>query len=115
MHTRTHHNPVDMVYTGILLQDAQVRTRVLDGEGHMVPVLCLELELDNGHHTQLHSEQHFPIGHHDQAATAAKAYKRGTRVSIQAPLIGVRLVATNTTHVQALPPIKAPQEQLCLA
>lgn len=104
MHTSALPTAADMVHTGTLTQDAEVRTRVLDHEGHSVPVLCLELELDNAHHTPLHSEQLFPVGHHKQAAMAAKRYRRGTRVSIQAPLVGVRLVATNTTHIHIIKP-----------
>lgn len=104
MHTSALPASADLVHTGTLIQDAEVRTRVLDHDGLSVPVLCLELELDNGLRTPLHSEQPFPVGHHKQAAMAAKRYVRGTRVSIQAPLVGVRLVATNTTHIHVIKP-----------
>ena len=102
MHTSALTTTADMTYTGTLVQHAETRTRVLDTEGHMVPVLCLEVELDNDHHTHLHSEQPFPVGHHKQAHAAALRLKKGTRVTIQAPLIGVRLVAANTTHIHVI-------------
>ena len=86
-------------YTGTLLHGAQARTALLDAEGHSVPVLCLDLELDNALHTHMHVEQPFPAGHHTQAAAAARRLTKGTRVTVQAPLVGLRLVASNTTHI----------------
>lgn len=86
-------------HTGVLLHGAEARSKPLDGEGHVVPVLCLDLELDNPYHTHMHVEQPFPVGHHAQAQAAAHRLKKGMRVTVQAPLVGVRLVAANTTHI----------------
>lgn len=96
--------PIELALTGTLTHDAEVRNRVIDGEGHMVPVICMDLKLDNAHHSQLHSEQPFPVGQHKQAHAAAQRLKKDTRVTIQAPLVGVRLVAANTTHVHVIKP-----------
>lgn len=118
MHTSAHIPPTAVAeYTGTLLHSAEARTKVLDGEGHAVPVLCMDVELDNQLHTHLHSEQPYPAGHHAQCLAAAKALKKGTRVTVHAPLIGMRLVAANTTHIQihANPDTQPAQEQLCLA
>lgn len=100
MHTSAHLPPQAIgEYTGTLLHRAEARTAVLDAEGHSVPVLCLDLELDNQLHTHMHVEQPFPQGHHSQAQAAARRLTKGTRVTVQAPLVGLRLVANNTTHI----------------
>ena len=115
MHTHAHPTAV-AEYTGTLLYPAQARTKVLDAEGHAIPVLCLDVELDNDLHTHLHSEQPFPAGQFAQCQAAAHRLKKGTRVTVQAPLVGMRLVAANTTHIHVITE-DAPtqQEQLCLA
>jgi len=95
-------------YTGTLLHQAQARTAMIDAEGHSLPVLCLEIELDNAMHTHLHAEQLFPAGHHNQAVAAAHRLKKGMRVTVQAPLFGMRLIAANTTHIH----VHQPEEQL---
>ena len=90
-------------YTGTLLHKAEARTAMLDHDGHAVPVLCLDIELDNPLHTHMHVEQPFPAGHHAQAHAAAHRLVKGTRVTVQAPLIGLRLVASNTSHIHTHP------------
>lgn len=86
-------------YTGVLLHQAEARTTVLDGDGHTVPVVCLDIELDNAMHTHLHVEQPFPVTQGAQAHAAARKLKKGMRVTVQAPLVGMRLVARNATHI----------------
>lgn len=86
-------------YTGTLLHKAEARTAMLDHDGHAVPVLCLDIELDNTLHTHMRVEQPFPLGHHAQAQAAAHRLVKGTRVTVQAPLIGLRLVVSNTSHI----------------
>jgi hypothetical protein len=86
-------------YTGTLLHKAEARTAMLDHDGHAVPVLCLDIELDNTLHTHMRVEQPFPSGHHAQAHAAAHRLVKGTRVTVQVPLIGLRLVASNTSHI----------------
>lgn len=100
MHTSAH-LPVCAVgeYTGTLLHGAEARTTSLDSDGHTVPVLCLDLELDNALRTHMHIEQPFPVGQHTQAHAAARKLTKGMRVTVQAPLLGLRLVAINTTHI----------------
>lgn len=94
------HLPPDVgQYTGTLLRRAEARTALIDGEGHCVPVVCLDIELDGSLHTRLHAEQRFPQGHHDQATAAAHRLTAGTRVTVQAPLVSLRMVAGNVTHI----------------
>ncbi len=80
-----------MEYSGILLHAAEARTSVLDHEGHMVPVLVLDIELDNSFRTPLRVEQYFPAGHQVQAQAAAHHYKKGQRVTVQVPLLTLRM------------------------
>jgi len=100
MHTSTH-LPVTGIgeYTGTLLHHAEARTAVLGSDGRSVPVLCLDLELANKLRTHMHVEQPFAFGQHSQAQAAARRLTKGTRVTVQAPLLGTRLVVTNTTHI----------------
>ena len=95
-------------YTGTVLHRAEARTNMLDNAGHTVPVLCFELELDTPLHNSMLVEQPFPAGEFDQCRAAARRMKVGSRVSVQAPLVGVRIVARNATHIHI---IKEPQEQ----
>lgn len=90
-------------YTGTLLHRAEVRTAVLDGEGHSVPVLCMDIELHNDFHTSTHFEQPYPVGHYAQAEAAAHRLKKGAVVTVQAPLVDVRISAHNATLVAAEP------------
>lgn len=90
-------------YTGTLLRQAEARTRLIDTEGHTVPVLCMEIELDNALHTPMRVEQPFPADAAKEAHAAAHRLKKGMRVTVQAPLVGVRLVATNASHIHVIP------------
>lgn len=104
-------------YTGTLLHRAEVRTAVLDGEGHSVPVLCMDVELNNDFHTRTHFEQPYPVGHYAQAEAAAHRLKKGALVTIQAPLVDVHISAHNATLIAAVPAPEAnhqpaPQPQL---
>lgn len=94
---------VPLQYSGTLLHQAQARTTVLDREGHTVPVLCFDIELDCPFRNHMHIEQPFPMGHHAQAAAAAHRLKKGMQVTVDAPLLGLRLVATNVSHIDVIP------------
>lgn len=105
----------ELLYTGTLLHKAEVRTKLLDGADHAVPVVCMDVELDNGIRTTMHVEHPFGMGQHAQAAAEAAKFKRGTRVSVTAPALDMRLVARNATEVSPLPaapaaPTPNPQE-----
>jgi len=91
-----------MEYSGTLTHHAEARTKVLDGEGHSVPVLCMDIELDNALRTAMHVEQPFAPGAFKQAEAAAHRLKKGMRVTVQAPLLSVRLGAT-ASHIHVIP------------
>lgn len=93
-------------YSGTLVHGAEARTRVLDGQ-LTVPVLCLDLELDNTVHSFMHVEQVFPVGHFTHCQAAAHRLPKGTRVTVQAPLLDLRLLARNCAHIHV---IKEPSE-----
>lgn len=95
-------------YTGILTQHAQARGTMVDGGGH-VPVLCMDVELDTSFHNILHVEQVFPVGHYTQCEAAARRLKKGTRVSVDAPLDSLRLVARNAAHIHVHKDAQCPQ------
>jgi len=99
----TRPNWPDAEYTGTLLHGAETRTTVLDIEGNAVPTLCLEIELDNAICTHLLVEQFFPLGQFPQCQAASKRLKKGVRVTVQAPLVGMRLIARNATHIHIHP------------
>lgn len=94
---------VPLQYSGTLLHPAQVRATVLDRDGHTVPVLCFDIELDCPMRNHMHVEKPFPVGHHAQAAAEAHRLRKGTHVQVDAPVIGLRLVAANATHIHVLP------------
>ena len=91
-------------YTGTLIAPAECRMRPTDADGHMAPVLVLLLELDNPLRTHLRAEQPFAPDAQDACRHAARRYRVGTRLSVQATLESVRLIAGNTQHVHVLHP-----------
>lgn len=101
MHTSAQPAGMVMEYTGTLLKQAEARTKMIDGEGHSVPVLCMEIELDNALHTPMRIEQPFAADAAKQAHAAAHRLKKGMRVSVQAPLVSVRLGAT-ASHIHVI-------------
>jgi hypothetical protein len=96
-----------MEYSGVLIQAAEARMRA-DGQSAAIPVICMDIELDNSTHNIMHVEQPFPPDQYDQSHAAAHRLKKGTHVTVQAPLLDLRLVARNAAHIHV---IKKPQEQ----
>lgn len=90
-------------YQGTLLEKAEVRTKLLDGSSHAVPVVCMDLVLDNELRTPMHVEHPFPRGQHAEAEAEAATLKAGTRVCVKAPALDTRLVARNATEITPIP------------
>lgn len=99
-------NPPLFEYSGTLIHAAEARVRVLDGIVS-VPVICMDIELDNALHNQMHIEQPFPPGHFKQARAAAYRLIKGTRITVQVQPLDIRLVAANAAHIHV---IKSPVE-----
>ena len=90
-------------YTGTLVKAAEARNRPADLQGHMVPVIRCEIELNNAQRTHLVAEQRFPEGAHDQAQAAARRLKKGAQITIQAAVSDIRLFAGNAAHIHVVP------------
>ncbi len=103
MQTSAHLQGVLLEYSGTLVNSAEARMRVLDGQ-LTVPVLCMDIALDNALHNLMHVEQPFPIDHFKQAEAAAHRFKKGVRVTVQAPVLDMRLVARNAAHIHIVKP-----------
>lgn len=43
-------------YSGTLLEDAQIRSRIIDHDGHAVPVVCIHAQMDNAAKTRIRAE-----------------------------------------------------------
>jgi hypothetical protein len=95
---------VDMHITGTLARDAELRNRVLDSAGHNVPVICLDLVAIGPAHMPVHVEWPQAQDGHSAAERLAKSLKRGMTVTVQSPLVGMRLVAANASAVHASAP-----------
>lgn len=93
----------DLEFSGTVISAPTHRAKLLDGQGHYVPVLELVVQLDSdaGQHCLL--EQPFPVGHDEQCKAAARRIKKGQRVTFTAPLVGVRLMVPNVTQLHVQP------------
>lgn len=86
-------------YSGRLLRAPEVRTKVIDHEGHTVPVLCMDIESDSPARLPIHVEQPYPADQHDQAQAMARRMSKGMQVTVIAPIVGVRLMVCNATQI----------------
>ena len=98
----SHSSPQLLQWSGTLIHAAQARTAVLDGE-HTVPVLCMDIELDNPLRNIMHVEQPFPADQFKQAESAARRLKKGMHVTVDAPPLDLRFTARNVTHIHIIP------------
>lgn len=90
-------------YIGTVLRRPEIRTRMLDGEGHEVPVLCIDVEAETPLRPHMHLEQPFAPDQRAHAEQLARQYVKGTRLQFRAPLFGMRVIAPNVSHIAALP------------
>lgn len=104
MNTSAQDTPASAEYTGRLVAPAQCRMRQVDRDGHVVPVLVLDLELDTVLRTRMRAEQPFPADQAEACQAAARRHRVGEHVSVQGPLADVALVARQIQHVHVLPP-----------
>ena len=86
-------------WTGVLMADAQARSKPADDQGHMLPVLVMDVRLDNPTHNHLRVEQPFPAADITQCQAAARRFRKGQRVTVQAPLAHVHIKAEHTAHI----------------
>lgn len=86
-------------FEGTLIADGQHRMLPTDQEGHMVPVLVLDVRLANVTHNHLRVEQPFPPGKDSACIAAARRYRKGMQVRVQAPIACLTLKASHATHI----------------
>lgn len=91
-------------FTGTLIADAQARSKPVDAQGHMQPVIVMDVRLDNATHNHLRVEQPFAGLQMHIAEAAARRYTKGTRVTVQAPVAWLHIKAENTQHIHVLQP-----------
>lgn len=103
MQTSAHHPPPLLQWSGTLLHAAEARTLILDGDSHAVPVLCIDIELDNALHNVMHIEQPFPANHFKEAEAAARRLKKGMHVTVDVPPLDLRFTARNVSHIHVIP------------
>ena len=94
-----------MQISGTLAQNAELRNKVLDGDGHTVPVICMEVITQGATAMPVRVEWPQPVGTHAEAERLCKRLRRGTTVQVQAPLLGMHLVAANASQVLPLDPL----------
>jgi len=94
-------------YVGTFLHKAEVRTKLLDGNAHHVPVVCMDVELDNNMHTHMHVERPYATNEHALAEADAARLKRGTRVTVEASMLDLRLLVRNAAQVTPIATLPA--------
>jgi hypothetical protein len=98
-------------FTGVLVDHGEARQKSIDREGHLVPVLILNIQSDSLLRTPLHIEQPFPAGHMDQAEAAARRYRKGQRITVHAPVTSLRMAVT-ASHIHVDQPEPTTEEDL---
>jgi hypothetical protein len=73
------------------VSNAHAAFEALDGEGHTVPVIVLDVESDQRHAHAAAHQAGLPTRAHGQAEAAARRYRKGQRVTVQASALSVRL------------------------
>lgn len=85
--------------SGTVLEHAHMAVRPIDADGHQAHVLIMDVETDGATRGRCRLEQPFPPGQHDQCEAAARRYRRGTRITFEAPIGAAFLVVPNVSHV----------------
>lgn len=84
-------------FSGTVLADAQARMLATDLEGHMQPVLIVDVRLDCVTCNHLRVEQIFPS--FAACTAAASRYRKGQQVRVQAPVAWLTLRARHVAHI----------------
>lgn len=91
-------------FTGVLIAHSQVRAKACDQEGHMVPVLVMDIELECPRRNRMRVEQPFPVNLQAACEAAAHRYRKGTRITVEVPVESLRVVASNARHIHVHQP-----------
>ena len=94
-----------MEWRGTLICDAEARTKMLDAQGHVAPVLIVTVRLDDAAEKNLlRLEQIFDVGHETQCAAAARRLRKGTRISAQGPRAHIHIKQEHVLHIHVHQP-----------
>ncbi|KGG82465.1 hypothetical protein [Comamonas thiooxydans] len=86
--------------SGVLLQDAEVRTGPMGDDNTAMPVLCLVMQTDGSCTAPVRAEQVYPAGLRSDADRAAKSMKKGMRVTVWAPIAQLRTTLGMSSRIQ---------------
>jgi len=86
-------------FEGVVVSNAQVRMKPIDREGHMVPVLCVDIIVAGPLRNLVHLEQPFAPDAHDACEAAARRYHKGLCIKADAPTVGLRMLVPNVSHI----------------
>lgn len=86
--------------SGVLLQDAEVRTRPMGDDNTPMPVLCLVMQSDGSCTAPVRAEQVYPAAMRGDADRAARALKKGMRVTVWAPIAELRTTLGMSSRIQ---------------
>lgn len=91
-------------FSGVLTTNAQLRHLVVGTDGTAVPCIEFDVQTDSRLQLPLHVRQCFRADQHLAAQAAARRYRKGLRVTVQAPVLGLQLTVPNATHIHTVNP-----------
>lgn len=94
---------VMLAFTGVLVADAEVRTKVVGLDQHPLPVLVIELRPLSGLHRVVRAEQIYTEPARKAAERLAATLKKGARVTVTTPLDDMRTFFPHVAAVALLP------------
>lgn len=80
-----------LAFTGELVSDARICARACDLQGHMVPVVMLELAYVGAAHQRVHAEVPFTETTRHQAEACARKHRKGQTVTVYTQLSAIRM------------------------
>lgn len=92
-------------WAGTIVHDAQARSKAIDDQGHMVPVLIVDIRLDQApDQNPMRLVQPFPAGHEEQCHAAARRLRKGMHITAQGARAHVRLTQEHVLHIHVHQP-----------
>ena len=86
--------------SGVLLLDAEVRSRPMGEDNTAMPVLCLVMQSDGSCTAPVRAEQVYPTALRGDADRAARSMKKGMRVTIWAPIAQLRTTLGMSSRIE---------------
>lgn len=101
-----HHVAIE----GTLAQDALVRMKPMGESQTPMPVLCLLINTAGSSQEPVRAEQTYPPALRTEAEKAARALRRGMRVSVTAPCAHIRTTLAHCASITVATKAHQPQE-----